>query len=593
ILAPARDVKDAINSRDPICYKLDDDGKPKVDKQGRPIVDAQKQRVIAGLSPVLDTYSGVNKFKKDNIYYDMKASPEKHLSAFSKLCKLMESRNGGIRKKKGRNKKTNSIQCFPLRTSRKSKPFHPRRDLHFSGSANTDGVSISLKFNTTAIKEKRLKSARQLEWLVVRQLVVRRHGSIHATVAAVDVDSSGDGDGYEDIVDDDGVAAADDGAVGNFVVCNGSVPTDVETEFTAIAANVVVDIGSGGAATTRVICAARGSGAKKKWPKKESSADCLYVHQLPCIVGSCATHVSSGKETRMWRFRKICEKVKKAFLIDAISKAEAWLARFDRASLVPAKYKAYVEARAAVWPLLSGVYSKTPTKHLESNHPIHKDKKHTAHSYPLHRKLNLSAYINQQQADYRLARNMRTAFGKDSIIVVGNWSASMAKYHEPIRGKSWRDQFKCFRFTVYLINEFWTSCVCPECDKPLEAFKTVRNPRPFQRKNNQTVTCNGLLRCTNQECLWTVVKYNGSSERRLFNRNEAAVMNFQRIVNSLCETGDIPEVLKCSTPRTTGAAAGVSMAAAGASSMTLRSASKRVATAGRRVLTKRSRNGAS
>ncbi|KAJ2743955.1 hypothetical protein GGI19_006643, partial [Coemansia pectinata] len=80
--------------------------------------------------------------------------------------------------------------------------------------------------------------------------------------------------------------------------------------------------------------------------------------------------------------------------------------------------------------------------------------------------------------------------------------------------------------------------------------------------------------------------------RRLFNRNEAAVMNFWRIVNNLCETGDIPEALKRSTPRTTGAAAGVSTAAASTSSMTLRSASKRAATTGRRAPTKRSRNGA-
>ncbi|KAJ2424391.1 hypothetical protein GGF41_002803 [Coemansia sp. RSA 2531] len=76
--------------------------------------------------------------------------------------------------------------------------------------------------------------------------------------------------------------------------------------------------------------------------------------------------------------------------------------------------KAYVEARAVVWPLLSGFYSKTLTKHLESKHKIHKDERHVVHSYPLHRKQRLSAYINQQQADYRLARNMRAALGKDA-----------------------------------------------------------------------------------------------------------------------------------------------------------------------------------
>ncbi|KAJ2059852.1 hypothetical protein GGI17_004125, partial [Coemansia sp. S146] len=408
---------------------------------------------------------------------------------------------------------------------------------------DTDGVSISLKFNTTAVKEKKLKSAAKgaatkkaanaVAKAAAGSVVATGHGSIHAAVVAVDVDSSGDGDSYEDIVDDDddGVAAADDGAVGNFVICNGSVPTDVETESMAIAADVVADIGSGGAAATRVIRAARGSGAKKKWPKKESNADYLYVHQLPRKyladnrkrlvyddmsrgdIHSFMHHLSARrhrrvmrysrkqreKGTRMWRFRKIREKVKRAFPIDAISKAEAWLARFDRASLVPAKYKAYVEACAAVWPLLSGFYSKTPTKHSESNHPIHKDKKHTAHSYPLHRKLQLSAYINQQQADYRLARNMRAAFGKDSIIVVGNWSASMAKYHEPIQGKSWRDRFKRFGFTVYLINEFRTSCVCPECDKPLEAFKTRQEGEKFGeaqelgRRHSQASSANSDL----------------------------------------------------------------------------------------------------
>ncbi|KAJ2094998.1 hypothetical protein GGI09_005101 [Coemansia sp. S100] len=187
-----------------------------------------------------------------------------------------------------------------------------------------------------------------------------------------------------------------------------------------------------------------------------------------------------GKETHMWRFRKIHEKVKKSFPIDAISKVKSWLAKFDWASLDPAKYKAYVEARAVVWPLLSGFYSKTLTKHPESKHKIHKhkihkDKRHVVRSYPLHCKQRLSAYINQQQADYRLACNMRTAFGKDAIIM-----------------------------------------------------------------------------------------------------NEAAVMNFWRIVDSLCETGDIPQALKRSTPRLTCTAAG-----------------KRAVTTGRKAPSKRSHNGTS
>ncbi|KAJ2073540.1 hypothetical protein GGH13_001932 [Coemansia sp. S155-1] len=53
-------------------------------------------------------------------------------------------------------------------------------------------------------------------------------------------------------------------------------------------------------------------------------------------------------------------------------------------------------------------------------------------------------------------------------------------------------------------------------------------------------------------------------------------MNFWRIIDSLCETGDIPQALKRSTPRPTHTAAG-----------------KRVSTTGRKTPSKRSRNGAS
>ncbi|KAJ2685117.1 hypothetical protein IWW39_004486 [Coemansia spiralis] len=84
-------------------------------------------------------------------------------------------------------------------------------------------------------------------------------------------------------------------------------------------------------------------------------------------------------------------------------------------------------------------------------------------------------------------------FGKELVLVVGNWLASNVKYHEPIRGKSWRDFFK------------------------RQDFKSVE-------------------------------KYSGSDKRRLFNRNLAAVLNFRRIVDSLRKTNKTPEVFKRSAP---------------------------------------------
>ncbi|KAJ2067975.1 hypothetical protein GGH13_005092 [Coemansia sp. S155-1] len=77
----------------------------------------------------------------------------------------------------------------------------------------------------------------------------------------------------------------------------------------------------------------------------------------------------------------------------------------------------------------------------------------------------------------------------------------MVKYQEPIRGKSWRALYKKYGFKVFLINEFRTSSVCP-----------------------------------------------ATTKRRRFNCNRVAVINFRRIVVSLRDTGDIPDIFKPSTP---------------------------------------------
>ncbi|KAI7872139.1 hypothetical protein BDF14DRAFT_729070 [Spinellus fusiger] len=45
----------------------------------------------------------------------------------------------------------------------------------------------------------------------------------------------------------------------------------------------------------------------------------------------------------------------------------------------------------------------------------------------------------------------------------------------------WR-MLKKERFKLYLINGFEISRLCPECKySPLETFKHVKNPRPYQR----------------------------------------------------------------------------------------------------------------
>ncbi|KAG1038652.1 hypothetical protein G6F43_012661 [Rhizopus delemar] len=110
------------------------------------------------------------------------------------------------------------------------------------------------------------------------------------------------------------------------------------------------------------------------------------------------------------------------------------------------------------------------------------------------RKLKFSSKLFFDQNDQKLVRSLRAKFGQDAILVFGDWSAPNVKYQEPTRSKGLIRMLKKNGFVVYLINEYKTSSHCPTCENELEKFKTVPNPRPYQRKKKPDVLCNGLLR---------------------------------------------------------------------------------------------------
>ncbi|KAI8095501.1 hypothetical protein BDF21DRAFT_447747 [Thamnidium elegans] len=93
--------------------------------------------------------------------------------------------------------------------------------------------------------------------------------------------------------------------------------------------------------------------------------------------------------------------------------------------------------------------------------------------------------------------------------------------------------FKKNSFTVYLINEFKTSSYYPTYKTKLETFKTATNPRPHHRHKMPTVVCHRLLRRKNVSCLQLKIQ---EVRRRLWNREQAAALNFRKILNSLRDT---------------------------------------------------------
>lgn len=110
------------------------------------------------------------------------------------------------------------------------------------------------------------------------------------------------------------------------------------------------------------------------------------------------------------------------------------------------------------------------------------------------RKLKFSSKLYFDKNDAQLVRKLKNKFGSNSTLILGNWSAPNVKYQEPTRSKGLIATLKKNGFKLYLIDEYKTSSFCPECESPLEKFKTIVNPRPYQRRKMPTITCHGLLR---------------------------------------------------------------------------------------------------
>ncbi|KAJ2499038.1 hypothetical protein GGH96_003830 [Coemansia sp. RSA 1972] len=289
---------------------------------------------------------------------------------------------------------------------------------------------------------------------------------------------------------------------------------------------------------------------KQQWKK----ADCLYIDELSqeylqSTAGCCVlvdpgrrdllfamredsmiqkkqiyryTKCQQHRETKQTKYQKILQDVKKASTVD-IAEAERTLGAGSFIKPDLALFKEYLVARAGVEAKLTVFYNKTMSWQRDGA---------TTFEVPLHRKLRFSVYIKRQQADDRLVKKLRAKFkpkktDPEPIFIMGNWSAPMTKFHEPIRGKGWRWLLKHAGFEVYLIDEYLTSKLCPNCNERLSNTHYIPNPRPWMRS-----------------------KYPKRSDvkRRLWNRDLVGVLNFRHILQSLRETGIAPARFKWGQP---------------------------------------------
>ncbi|KAJ2314046.1 hypothetical protein IWW54_001153 [Coemansia sp. RSA 2705] len=291
------------------------------------------------------------------------------------------------------------------------------------------------------------------------------------------------------------------------------------------------------------------------------------------------TSMTDRQLTKRAKFKSIINHIKQA-KYPAVIDAERELSSYCTKTTDLVKFKEYLQVRGQHLPVLMQFYGG-------------EDGPKTPAGDPLVPKLAQNVHMNRQDADVVLARQLIDKFGRDAVLIIGDWNAPHMKHQEPIRGKGMRQTLKRMGFEVYLIDEFRTSKLCPDCHRQLQYVKKVMNPRPRKRPTSKgkqpdtgsadsenderpLVWRHGLLGCTSKQCQEQVrqrmelkaqrraeqgtrpvdtVKHTGAVKEkyvdkfdpkhgnhlRVWNRDLVGVCNMRSIFKSLADGDGVPK----------------------------------------------------
>lgn len=195
------------------------------------------------------------------------------------------------------------------------------------------------------------------------------------------------------------------------------------------------------------------------------------------------TQNQKRKETKQKKFSKILEKMKDEKIGNKnITEYETELSSYSRKCLDFSEYMKYIKAKNRLNDKVSKFYENE-----------------------IHRKLKHQSFINRRKSEQKFINRFVEKFGtpENTIIGIGDWEqAKHMKYKEPVKGKGYRTMFRKAGFKVFLIDEHKSSCMCNTCEHRLEKFRIVKNPKPYRRDSQPTITSRGLLRCKSCGALW-------------------------------------------------------------------------------------------
>lgn len=163
---------------------------------------------------------------------------------------------------------------------------------------------------------------------------------------------------------------------------------------------------------------------------------------------------------------------------ETVIEYETKLSEYNRKTLVISDFEDYIREKNLINYTLSDFYNKG-----------------------IFRKLKFGGFINKQKSEERMMKNFERIFGNPEEVVVcfGDWEQKhQMKYKEPTIGKGTRNLFRRYKYKVFLVDEFRTSCKCFSCHGDCKKFMKTKDPRPF--KDGSLRLVHGLLRCKNVNC---------------------------------------------------------------------------------------------
>ena len=252
-------------------------------------------------------------------------------------------------------------------------------------------------------------------------------------------------------------------------------------------------------------------GKRMKAPKKKKGSDEKYIDELEdyeslknkrvvaidpnlsdlihCVEGDTKDQIkfrytqdTRRKETKFKKYRDFLQE-RKHEMIDGktIYEWEAELSTYNRKTLNFDRFKAYIAKKNEINAKLAPFYGEY-----------------------IFRKLKFGSYIRRQITEDRLLKRFKKLFGsgKETIIAIGDFEQRQhRKFKEPVKGKGFRTLFRKAGYSVYLVDEFRTSCRCSACEEHGECktFRTCENPRPYR---SGRILRHGLIKCKTCSRLW-------------------------------------------------------------------------------------------